>query len=182
MLSPNTNDTFPAEDFSCLDPYIYTSFLTEQVQSIPGTNYVYSDLSFITLQMVVGTLVLEHQLIDASSMMQCMHSNHSSGISQPSKSEPHEYPEEVFLMAEKYSPLQIVCAFEAYVRTHIFHRNVHGSSESVATQPQQVQLQEIKGNSLDVITSWLPNTTYLPARNTWPHCAPTLNDTNGESE
>merc|ERR1712137_526338 len=65
---PQTSNTYPAEDFSC-QQQIFNSLLAQTLENPIGQVYVYSDLSFITLQYVVGNLartlgyITEEQLI-----------------------------------------------------------------------------------------------------------------------
>lgn len=145
---PNTAHESPEEDFSCLDPLIYSSFLTETLVTPPGEAYVYSDLSFITLQMVVGTLVLQNKLVPDGSMAQCLALQNSARSAEDTP-----------------TPQERVCAFEAFVRTEVFHRPADTGSSTAGAAEQ----------------AWMPSTGYLPAQALWPHCAPTLNDTGAGS-
>lgn len=52
---PQTSFQFPQEDFSC-QQQIFQSLLNQTLENPVGVIYVYSDLSFITLQYVVGYL------------------------------------------------------------------------------------------------------------------------------
>lgn len=116
---PNTDDAFPAEDFSCLSHgNIWSSLMTEELNSPPGAAEVYSDLSFITLQMVVGTVALERQLVTYEDFLpQCTAVANTTqtgagvGRNQTSSS---------------YDPVSISCAFEAFVRQEVFHRPAEG--------------------------------------------------------
>jgi CubicO group peptidase (beta-lactamase class C family) len=109
---PNTDDLpSPNEDFSCLYPLIYQSLLNESLNSLPGEAYVYSDLSFLTLQMVVGTVVLREKLItrnDYRNECQRWIENHPYPHSSSSEKE------------EKLVPMDVVCAYEAFVRKEVF--------------------------------------------------------------
>jgi CubicO group peptidase (beta-lactamase class C family) len=141
---PNTGDASPAEDFSCLNTLIYNSFLEETLVTAPGEAYVYSDLSFITLQMVVGTIALKSRLVTPGDMAQCLRlptADSHHGINESSAP----------------LPQQLVCAYEAFVRTQVFHRPA----------------ESLTGDS----THWMPHTTFLPADQVWHTAAPTLNDT-----
>lgn len=110
---------FPAEDFSCLSHgNIWSSLMTEELNSPPGAAEVYSDLSFITLQMVVGTVALERQLVTYEDFLpQCTAVANTTqtgagvGRNQTSSS---------------YDPVSISCAFEAFVRQEVFHRPAEG--------------------------------------------------------
>jgi len=152
---PNTAHEYPEQDFSCLNSMIYDSFLSETLVTPPGEAYVYSDLSFITLQMVVGTLVLEHSLVPHKEMSACLAlQNTKDGSNVSSK------------------PQQIVCAFEAFVRTEVFHRPTPDTTTSATTSST---------TSGSPSGAWMPSTTYLPAQARWPTAMPTLNDTGAGS-
>ncbi|MDP2434492.1 MAG: serine hydrolase domain-containing protein [archaeon] len=58
----------PLEDFSC-QQRIFDSLLNQSLASAPSTQYVYSDLSFITLANVVGSVAKTHGLIQASDLL-----------------------------------------------------------------------------------------------------------------
>ena len=122
---PNTNDSSPEEDFSCLEPYIHASLYNESLQSVPGHVYVYSDLSFITLQMVVGTLVRKHGLVT-----------------------PLEYRQECrdWLRKQGHSlsvVTQDVCAFEAFVDRYVFGRRVRGAERGWMPSSGYLPLPEV---------------------------------------
>jgi CubicO group peptidase (beta-lactamase class C family) len=143
---PNTAHEYPEEDFSCLNTMIYSSFMSETLVTPPGEAYVYSDLSFITLQMVVGTLVLENNMVSKTDMAQCL--SLQSGVQTLRAGAPP-------------MPQQIVCAYEAFVRTQVFHRPTDALTASA--------------------DKWMPSTGFLPAQALWSACAPTLNDTGSGS-
>jgi hypothetical protein len=54
---PQSPHFHPAQDFSCTE-LIYRGLLNQTLINTPGAVYLYSDLSFITLQYVVGTIVV----------------------------------------------------------------------------------------------------------------------------
>jgi serine-type D-Ala-D-Ala carboxypeptidase len=95
---PNTDQPYPEEDFSCLDK-IYTSFLAEELVTPPGEAFKYSDLSFITLSMVVGTIVQKNELVDTSKLAPLCKENKSYMAS-------------------------VLCSYEAFVRLNVFHMQV----------------------------------------------------------
>lgn len=108
---PNTDMDFPVEDFSCLDPIIYyDSLMNEQLVTAPGEAFKYSDLSFITLQMVVGTIAMRQGLVSADTVLQCMISGDET-ISGDRR-------EDLF----ETSPVAVVCAFKEFVHGQVFHR------------------------------------------------------------
>ncbi len=99
---PNTASYSPAEDFSCM-PSVFTSLLAESLATPPGAAYVYSDLSFITLQFVVGAIALKHELVSANDLRSdCAH--YVGGV-RGLEADP----------GTLYN-----CYFEAYVRVHVF--------------------------------------------------------------
>jgi CubicO group peptidase (beta-lactamase class C family) len=141
---PNTATEAPAEDFSCLSTLIYDSFLNETVVTAPGSTYTYSDLSFLALSYVVGTVVTKHGLVDAA-----------------------QYSDDCKSSGLLLSPgVQKLCAFEAFVRTHVFLRPTRHSSRGLRRASPG---------------PWMPRTTYLPKPASWDGIAPTLNDTGAGS-
>eukprot|EP00947_MAST-08B_sp_MAST-8B-sp1_P005402 g5402.t1 len=52
-----------AMSFNCSER-VYRALLAQELVRSPGSAYVYSDLSFITLMYVVGTVALDHGLVD----------------------------------------------------------------------------------------------------------------------
>lgn len=65
---PNHNQPHPAQDFSCTE-LIYHGLLNQTLINVPGSVYLYSDLSFITLQYVVGTIVYRNDLVKNSDLL-----------------------------------------------------------------------------------------------------------------
>lgn len=108
---PNTDDEYPAEDFSCMDQ-VWTSLMNESLNTPPGAAEVYSDLSFITLQMVVGTVAMNKQLVTPADFLpQCL-----TAVTQVNSSI-------VTGSTYDYDPVTTVCAFEAFVRQNVFQRS-----------------------------------------------------------
>jgi hypothetical protein len=173
---PNTDDLpSPQEDFSCLYPQIYSSLLNESLNSFPGETYVYSDLSFLTLQMVIGKIVLEKNLITRNDYrkecQQWIEDQHFPPHHSQSLEE-----------AEDLLPVDIVCAYEAYVRKEVFQYKYldlpparFGSStfSSSFTPPPPPSLSLSSSEALMAMES----TGYLPPQSLWHLIAPTLNDT-----
>lgn len=96
---PNTNDEFPSEDFSCLEK-IYTSFMSEQLAAPVGEVFKYSDLSFITLSLVVGTIVQREALLSSDDLhIICATSQDQSEMAS------------------------LLCAYEGFVRVNVFEFN-----------------------------------------------------------
>lgn len=149
---PQTSEPNPAEDFTCWNPLIYDSFMTEVLVTPPGEAYVYSDLSFITLQLVVGTVVLSNNLVSESDMSACM------SIAAASRNQNLRTNQNTAADSQK-----IICAFEAFVRIEIFQRGANTVTDTTVTQP------------------WMPSTSYLPPQNLWSYAAPTVNDTGPNS-
>lgn len=135
---PNTDDEYPAEDFSCLDK-VWVSLMGEQLNTPPGEYEVYSDLSFITLQMVVGTIALDNNLISPNDYLPQCQSRILNSTSKKNQSQ---------------NVLSVVCAFEAFVRTKVFHRPTGPDKEP-----------------------WLKTSSYLPSPELYHLCAPTMDDT-----
>ena len=52
---PSSQHEFPGESFSC-QPLIYQAVLNQTLINTPGDVFLYSDLSFITMMYVIGTL------------------------------------------------------------------------------------------------------------------------------
>ena len=98
---------YPAEDFSCLEE-IWNSFLGEELVTEPGAAFKYSDLSFITLASVVGSIVRSESLVASAQMLDI--------CSSPSS-----------------EMQQILCHYEAFVRTNIFQFQVCPPSISQMT-------------------------------------------------
>ena len=111
------------QSFGCSEK-IYAALLAQTLTpgATPGAAYVYSDLSFITLMYVVGTVALERGLVQPSDflMPRCQ------GASEAAR-----------------PGMQKQCAFEAYVRLHVFGALA------------------------------MHDTGYLPAEATWGRCQPT---------
>ena len=178
---PNTAHEYPEEDFSCLNLLIYNSLLSETLATPPGEAFKYSDLSFITLQMVVGTLVLQHRLVPVAEMTACLGMQYSPSA-------------RIGTRTYTAQPQEIVCAFEAYVRTEVFHRsnpdsrssNPDSRSSDAATATTSTTASTLSADvppppPLSSSSAWMPSTTYLPSEAVWGACMPTLNDTGNGS-
>jgi CubicO group peptidase (beta-lactamase class C family) len=189
---PNTADPSPAEDFSCLNTLIYNSVLNETVVTSPGETYTYSDLSFITLQLVVGTVVLEQQLVRPAEMDRCL--SLSSPLSSATASSSSSSSSSNNSSSSAPYPQQVVCAFEAFVRTNVFHRPTSTSTSISRTKCTGTNSNANNNNdnnnnnnnnkshaNSNVESDWMPMTNYLPSENLWPACMPTLNDTGAGS-
>lgn len=86
----------PVEDFSCQQK-IYDSLLNQVLQYPTGTQMIYSDLSFITLMNVVGSVVKTQQLVSDSELLpECVQNPSSNATFQ--------------------------CYYEAYLRLSVFPR------------------------------------------------------------
>jgi CubicO group peptidase (beta-lactamase class C family) len=113
--------------FSCA-ARIYAAFLEQELApgAVVGAAYVYSDLSFITLMYVVGTVALDRGLVTPEDFLP------ACGSSAVSADSPGDG-----------AGLQKQCAFEAFVRLHVFQ------------------------------ALGMDDTGYLPVPDKWPRCAPT---------
>eukprot|EP00013_Stygamoeba_regulata_P025878 CAMPEP_0177646792 /NCGR_PEP_ID=MMETSP0447-20121125/9955_1 /TAXON_ID=0 /ORGANISM="Stygamoeba regulata, Strain BSH-02190019" /LENGTH=451 /DNA_ID=CAMNT_0019149333 /DNA_START=55 /DNA_END=1410 /DNA_ORIENTATION=+ len=89
---PETAQPQPAENFSC-QTKIYNSWLAQTLEYPVGSTYVYSDLSFISLQYVVGHVVKSHALVP---------------------------PSELVPGCANGGPEDTQCYFEAFCRLHVF--------------------------------------------------------------
>ena len=89
---PNTEMYHPALNFSCM-PQIYPAILAQKLINPVNHVYVYSDLSFMTLMLVTGKLVIEEKLIHVSS-----------------------YLPACFPAVEHDVSVSYICAFEAFFR------------------------------------------------------------------
>lgn len=97
---PNTDDDFPAQDFSCVNA-IYASLMQEALVNTPGDTYTYSDLSFLTLQMVVGTVALDQNITLYEDISSCLFEGNLTSLTNTSTGQ--------------YYPLARICAFDNYV-------------------------------------------------------------------
>jgi len=97
----NTADYYPQEDFSCIEQ-VYAGFLQESLVTPPGQAYVYSDLSFITLQFIVGSVVYRNKLVPSTSLL-----TECANLSPTDKNLGFTYN----------------CYFEAFVRTEVFQES-----------------------------------------------------------
>lgn len=93
---PETSHHYPEENFSC-QKKIYESVLAQKLQYPIGTQYLYSDLSMITLMFVVGRLARDFKYIEPADLLP------SCDISQN-------------------FPATDQCYFEAYVRKYVFEK------------------------------------------------------------
>jgi CubicO group peptidase (beta-lactamase class C family) len=94
---------YGVEDFSCLDK-VYQDIMNEQLKTPPGTAYVYSDLSYMTLQLVVGAIALQHSLISSAQLSPvCANAMNSA--------------------TEFHKGMVYTCYFEAYVRKNVFQED-----------------------------------------------------------
>jgi CubicO group peptidase (beta-lactamase class C family) len=89
------------EDFACLDME-YSNVMNQILVTPPGVKYVYSDLSFITLQMVVGRIVFKNNLVSVSSL-------------RPICSEA--------LAASSSKAITYVCYYDAFVRKEVYQED-----------------------------------------------------------
>jgi serine-type D-Ala-D-Ala carboxypeptidase len=95
------------EDFRCISS-VYSSLMNQPLDAVPGEVFLYSDLSFITLQFVVGKLALDLGLIDTSTDLcdVCIETASSTANS----------------LAFNFS-----CAFEAFVRSRVLQPTMPSS-------------------------------------------------------
>jgi len=121
------------ENFKCSEK-IYNSLLSQTLRpnATIGGAYVYSDLSFITLMYVVGTVAMERGLVTSTDFLpQC-----TEALSRINKDHATDLDINTLGLSKQ-------CAFEAYVRLHVFK------------------------------TLGMSNTGYLPPQKEWSKCQPT---------
>ena len=138
--------------------------MTESLNTPPGAAEVYSDLSFITLQMVVGTIALDQHLVSPDSFLpQCQAAVLGlAGRGSKNTTTPSSFTD------NKHDPISIVCAFEAFVRQEVFHR----------PSPSPSPIGGGTGTGTGTGSEpWLASTSYLPPAEMYPLCAPTMDDT-----
>eukprot|EP01032_Pedospumella_encystans_P014038 gene14038-16143_t len=147
---PATTDPDVPEDMTCWNPMIFNSIMTQVLVTPPGQTYVYSDLSFMTLQLVVGTVVLNNNLVTSDDMSDCMNIA-VKGSDSPLRAD------STGITADQSH--EVICAFEAFLRVEMFQRPANSVMDTTASVP------------------WLINTGYRPAQSLWSYAAPTVNDT-----
>ena len=86
----------PEQSFACSER-CYAGLLGQTLHSLPGTKYVYSDLSMITMMFVAGKVILRSNLVEERDLL----SECSEGLN-PNR-----------------TSVQLQCYFEAFLRTHV---------------------------------------------------------------
>lgn len=96
--SPQNPPAAPlAEDFRCV-ALVYESVLEQTLDSLPGQTFLYSDLSFITLQFAVGKLVYDRRIVEPGDLRpECSDTDDANGGEST----------------------RFTCYFEAFVRTRV---------------------------------------------------------------
>ena len=103
---PQAKSLYDELSFSCSEK-IFASLLRQELTSSPGEKYVYSDLSFISLMYVVGTVVIKYEMVDDDDVLpSCLTSSIGRGK-------------------------LLQCAFEAYFRKFIVKSMSHVCSKDV---------------------------------------------------
>ena len=97
---PEINQDPIEEKFTCLNK-IYDSIINQELISEPGTSFLYSDISFMTLQLVVGKTVYENQLTTSDELRE-------------------ECTNAIKKSHSKSKSLIYVCYFESFLRTQVF--------------------------------------------------------------
>lgn len=106
---PNTFHEYPEQDFSCLSSQIFSSLMQEKLNAPPGEEYVYSDIGFILLSYVVGSVVISNGLVDPSSYLDVCKDPNYAGQQGVDK----------------------LCAFESFVRQDIFQRHIYSDGSNM---------------------------------------------------
>jgi serine-type D-Ala-D-Ala carboxypeptidase len=102
---PNSlTEEYVQEDFSCIER-VYESLLNEELAAVPGERFLYSDLSFLTLQMVVGAVARDNSLVCLEDLTEQCH----EGLTDMSSGGPAG------------EGLSHVCYYEAFVRLNVFN-------------------------------------------------------------
>ena len=161
------------EAFSCL-PRIYDTVLAQPLGTAPGTAFLYSDLSFMTLQFVVGKIALDHEgerdvdgsygssRSTAGMILRCrkaLQNNTSFGYARrPGETD------------ETLEGVWLTCAFERFVRERVLRHlsgsgSIQGSSGRSERYPHGMESAKVAGP------------TFLLPEHLWSFAAPTLNDT-----
>jgi CubicO group peptidase (beta-lactamase class C family) len=66
---PETNNSFyPRQEFSCVERVYHNLVWLQTLASDPGAEYVYSDLSMITMMFIIGKIASENGLVNASDL------------------------------------------------------------------------------------------------------------------
>ena len=136
---PNTlTQEYPEEDFSCLS-LIWSSLFAEEVVTEPGTVFKYSDLSFITLASVVGTVVKDNSLVSIENLLSdCVDVDTGSKMQS------------------------LLCYYEGFVRTEIFEFQPYApdSDEKLMPSTSFIVPDEIRDECMPTIN----DTVYLHKR------------------
>lgn len=93
---PATSLPLPPLTFNCSER-VYASLLSQTLQYPTGTEWLYSDLSMITMQYALGSLIYARRLVDPADLLPAC--AHASPAAQPG--------------------LLRTCYFEAFVRLHV---------------------------------------------------------------
>jgi CubicO group peptidase (beta-lactamase class C family) len=154
----NTFDDFPAEDFSCMDQ-TFMSLQAEQVTQSPGSVYVYSDIGFQLLQLVVGATVIRNNLVNFEELRpECIYALDSSQTT----------------LRFSTDGVLFACYFEAYVRRKVFQVDL------VVVRDTDSSNSNSNGSSAvlsDGSYSWLSASQYILPEQLYVQAVPTLNDT-----
>ena len=100
----------PPLDFTCL-PAVYDSLMAQTLEAPPGQTYVYSDLSFISLQFAVGAVVLDRGLLPPGPESLC-----EACAAAAAKTNHNRAVMDIEPVARG---VQLSCAFEAFVRNAV---------------------------------------------------------------
>ncbi len=161
---PNTGDASPAEDFSCLEQ-IYSSIMEETVNTIPGTEYVYSDIGFQILQIIVGRVVLENGLL-----------SHPAADLRP-ECRQRLLADTAGVSSGENAAIKYACYFEAFVRLDVFQ---YGEDEVDRDAIEESGENEWESASKNTVESLQPP-QYLLLAEQYALAVPTLDDTGSSS-
>ena len=113
---PNIKDYQPALDISCVGQ-VYSSLMAEKLVTAPGLAYVYSDLSFITLQFVVGSVVVRNRLLSFDDL-----NSECKDLIASNQNNSHS-GETVDWSNDSNKGAVFSCYFEAFVRKEVFQES-----------------------------------------------------------
>lgn len=168
---PNTKDVYPQQDTSCVE-IIYNNLLNSTLTAEPGTTYIYSDIGFLILQYMIGTVVKNEHLIEeaSESFRKCPYYTQTSIYHAETDKQSRDHDYTVHMSAMNH--IDLICYFEAYVRSEIF--NFKPSGDSIRNTFGSDTM--IHKSELDVL---MPNTHYTSYGLNVNDFAPTMNDTVG---
>lgn len=103
---PQNSNYHPGQDFSCHDQILNNLLFNQSIVTPPGSVYVYSDLSMITMMFAIGSLVRTH----AATLL-------------PPATDPHaKRPYRMPPLCDDQPDSNLICFYYAYVKFNVFDR------------------------------------------------------------